>query len=61
MKRIKSRDQILRMARYITNAIDDGDNRREAGDRAKRLEQAGRLREDGSLVPVHKDETTIPQ
>jgi len=44
------------MARYASNASLDGENRKEAADRAWRLEQRGRLSDDGSVRAVHPDE-----
>ena len=48
------------MTRYVRAAVDDRDeNEHEARGRAKALEQAGRLRDDGSPLPVHQDEAGL--
>jgi len=46
------------MAKYVRKAldVDQPEPEREAIARAQRLETAGRLRDDGTTVPVHQDE-----
>tara|TARA_R100000008_G_scaffold72266_1_gene50379 strand:- start:2820 stop:2999 length:180 start_codon:yes stop_codon:yes gene_type:complete len=58
MARVKNRKQVLRMAKYVRRAmdVDEPEPEREAIARAQRLETAGRLRDDGTTVPVHQDE-----
>jgi len=56
MPHVKTRRQILRMAKYVRGAVDNDEPEPQARARANRLEAAGRLQDDGSLLPVHQDE-----
>tara|TARA_R100000808_G_C2153431_1_gene163618 strand:- start:4225 stop:4428 length:204 start_codon:yes stop_codon:yes gene_type:complete len=50
---------IARAAKYVKRQIDNGEDRRQALDRGRKLAEAGRLSKAGTIIPAHPDDEHI--
>ena len=51
--------RVARAAKYVQRQIDNGEDRRQALERGRRLAEAGLLAENGTVIPAHPDDAHL--
>ena len=51
--------RVARAAKYVKRQIDNGEDRRQALERGRRLAEAGLLAENGTVIPAHPDDAHL--